>query len=1762
MLGNKLYGTPDDIAKVSVKELFQNAFDAIKEALEKGQLTKGKISVAVNEKDRTIKIVDNGPGMPTSVMGGQFLQIAGTVKGTARASGGLGVAKMLFLFENKELEVVSLRDGVVSRLSTTGDELKAAMAANPNTLLEQLRPFLTDEDIEIIIPLIEASVQRMRDRGEQVPEISIEVSTDQDAIDYYTDKYFPDGHGTAVIIEIPKNYIDESTGDEKVIRFDGFDLENSPVLIDSPLFTDIDVTFHDTTYVTRSYGDKPKTLPIGATFPIDEYTPFANVRFAWGVARIYVSKEKKDKRNHLRGNTHVLSNGLWQFDTDIKDKPGWEGRPIKRNFYIDVSPNANVKPEDAGYPFELNRQSFSKVAEADFKKIFAYITAIYSQLDLASGVKNFGDVQYVNPDGTLSPKETLEPKTPISDNAFTLIKPGDKVEVKDGVLYVNNRAVPELTNDDLKKVAIKIDELTIPQNELDSNRIMVHDNTIAQTGGTMVPTIDPLRIHYDLLGKDNYKVTVAPEGEGGFLTTNPEHVITGTGEEVDKELLRLGVYKLSEAKSLSDVAREKYGIAYDKYLAGIGQTFMYLRNALVAGGRGDYGGLSEQVIGTSVDNEYYGVNIMIPFKGMFINPSVTKFSDTPQEIALSMIGTMIHELAHFKVRSHDADFPAEMQKIMVLLETYPNIDMRQVQQALTYHIQKNIDIFKFLEKEFKSGNLKPRGNRFKDASAEEISDESAPRPVGGASQTREGRSSLSAITGEGTEDTGELVDDDGDDSETEAVRGSIRSQKEVDKKVAEVGEQFNESVKGDKFAEGVSLLQMMQDPREVIPALRALWNRATYFQRNALVRIPTTDFLVQWASNAVPELANTNRLLQQMNGMTLQFLKSSGELVDSIDRAFRADKTLRVKLDKIAFESTLAEVDPSNPSADERSVELDKQYADLGVDGQRLFVQIKQHFERLSAYFTKLLDDQITKSNMSIAQQANLMKKIRMIYEQGGKISPYFPLVREGDYWLAIGKGKTRKFFMFESMKERDNAMQAFADERVKQKPGESWGAFQKRRAANLEELLTDKEFVYDNDISSLRRISSDSSALLREIFDVIDSSNLGDSDSKDKLKDAVYQVYLQTMPDQSFRKQFIHRKGVTGFRPDLMRNVAHTTTKMATQLARIKYAPLLRNSLSGARGSIENRPRYTPFVNEMERRVKDELAYEKDSTGEQIAGALNKASFIWYLGGASSALLQPLSLFQTGMPVLWKYGSVNASREMGRMIKMWGQFGVYKDNPDGTKSWVAPSVEHAKGMTPDERRAIRDMLSRDVTTSTYASSIFEYKSTPTDKRSGPIVSFGKNTVDVLVLGGLMHSTERISREMLFLSSYRLNRDMMAKGSMNPAQAHQAAVDQAVMDTNEALGNYGQYNRPLFMKNAVGKVLTQFMMYPVHVTLFLLRNFMEIIKPMGGRTRAEAIKKFFGTLGTTFILAGAVGLPMFSTIMGVIGSAWEKMRGDEDWPKELKDLSFELWFRTVWLEEQLGGTRIGGKKLSEVVERGLANALTGLDISGRTSLNNMWFRDTKESKTVREGAMALALEKAGPSANMILSWLEAYEAFTQGDFDKGVNRALPAGFRNFKTSYDLFKEGAKDNKGVQILSRDAFSTGQLIFQAVGFRSDLLANTQYVTFKVIGLEQKILNERTQILNQLDREFREKDFKGFNETLSKRVNKFNREYPSYELEADDVTGSIYTRAEQRAESYRGVKLTEKNVPVFIKALRPSREAAREAEEKGREKQKNPR
>ncbi len=986
----------------------------------------------------------------------------------------------------------------------------------------------------------------------------------------------------------------------------------------------------------------------------------------------------------------------------------------------------------------------------------------------------------------------------------------------------------------------------------------------------------------------------------------------------------------------------------------------------------------------------------------------------------------------------------------------------------------------------------------------------------------------------------------GVESVSSATDPAILEQRKLERTFDVANEKFNQSKNGEEYAKGLSAIQMMQNPKEVGVWLKDKWGSFSNGARTALAYAAPTDFLAEAFGDAVPELRNTERLMQRMKGMTLNLLKASGKLADDVARAYRKDKTLQAKLDRITNVSTLMEIDPSDSTAKQRSAKLDALWRDLGDNGQMLYVRIKQHFEVLSEYFTQLLDEQITQSQLSIAERANLMAKVRALYETGSKITPFFPLVRNGDFWLSIGSGQTRKFFMFETMAERDRAMRSFADERVKQKPNESDAAFKARRKRNLDDLLQSEEYKFGNDINTLREWSGDSSELLKSLFAAIDNTNVNDPKAKESLKDAVYQIYLQTMPEQSFRRQFIHRKGYAGFRPDILRNTAEASTKMATQLARLKYGRLLRNSLSQARDSISNRPEYAPIVATFDRRVGQELNPRPETVGEKIAGGLTKASFIWYLGAAASGLLQTLSVFQTGYPVLMaKYGAARASKELAKRAKFWSQYGTYHRNSDGSMSFVMPTMEHAKGLTDLERRALKAADGYNLFGATYADAVFNYKNTPSGRVSNPITEFGKDTVNTLVLGGLMHVTERISRQMVYVSAVNLALET------GKARTFEEAVEQGVDAVNESLFNYNEYNRPDLMRGIAGKLLTQFLMYPVQVTLFLARNLIEMIKPMKGRTRREAVVKFFGTLGTTFVLAGAVGLPMFSIVMGVLGWVWGKATDDDD---ELRRMSFELWFRTRWMPEQLGETKIAGKSLADILERGPINAITGLDISSRTSLNNLWMRDTKETATMREGAAALALEKAGPAANMVLSWAEAYEAFMQGDYAKGVKKSTPAGFRNFITAYEQATEGVKDTKGAKVLSKDAFTTGELLGQAIGFRSDLLSNVQYATFKVIGLEQKINNERNTILNQLDREFRQKDMKQFAKYLKDR-NEFNRKHPSYAITDENLADALERRAEQRAESYRGVALTEKNIGI-ARALTPSRKAASERERKAKE------
>lgn len=959
-----------------------------------------------------------------------------------------------------------------------------------------------------------------------------------------------------------------------------------------------------------------------------------------------------------------------------------------------------------------------------------------------------------------------------------------------------------------------------------------------------------------------------------------------------------------------------------------------------------------------------------------------------------------------------------------------------------------------------------------------------------------------------------------DTEDSPSLQEIERTQKEIDKGVTVAVNKTGKSRKSRETAEQSAALQLLRDPRKSADAFVEILRGLNLKRKSLVLNVFTNDALAEVSRKAgLSSVGKATSLIQDMHGMTGRLIEAATGVVGNIHRAFTRDPALREKLEDIVHVATIANIDPA---VDKRSKKLNEMWIALGEDGQRQYTRLRDYYANMSELYSKLLDDQVNNLSLGAAEKANLLSKIKVMYETGSKIKPYFPLNRRGEYAVGLGTGNNREFYMFESRAEQQALIKAIA----------------KERGVSVAELKQSDDISIINGASTLRNNAAPSGSELRAMFDLIDATDFSQApiDTKDSLKEAVYQMYLASMPQQNLRKQFLNRKNITGFDTDILRNLAQTASNHAYQLARVKYVPQIRLAAKEARNNSKNNEDLFAFVDELDKRVKLEVEATNTRGGllESIATIANRAAYIHFLSGASSALLQPMQLVTVGFNVLGaRHGYAKATVEIMKMMKVFNEFGVTKKNDDGSISYVMPSIRYSKNMSinEEERRALFDMLGTGVADETLNNEIVSRKDMPTDE-------FGTKTqrakrAALILTTGLMHSTERMSREVMLLASYRLSR--------NAGKSVAEAKTQAIADTYEGVGNMSASNRPPIMRNPLGKVSLQFMMFPLYMASFLVKNFRNMLPLMNKEGKAEASKMFFGTLGCTFALTGAVGMPLFSMVMGMVGWAMNNLSDDDEYPETLKSMDFETWWRKVWLPEAMGHQTIGGYKLSDIIERGPANALTGVDLSSRLSLNDMFVRDRKETRTTKEGAIEMAMGATGPFGAQIMSYADGYDALTQGDYQKAIEKFSPALLRNLALASKFAEEGAKDFRGAELIARGDYTTGQMIGQVIGFRSDKLANMQGLGFKLSGLEQRINFKRTEVMNIADRVFRNGDQDGIDKALEKVID-FNQRYPAYAITGENLMDSLMKRATQRAMSKTGVIQSEKNlsIPGFAEAM----------------------
>jgi len=583
--------------KLATKELLQNSFDAVKEALYKGEITKGNIDIAVDQANRTLTITDNGVGMSRDVLLKAFFTLAGTKKDTppGMRSGGFGNAKLALFTMSESMRIETVRDGV--KTVTEVDSAK-----------------LLDAVGRVTVP-------------EGTPRSIRAVSSPT-----------KEKNGTVVSIKLKDTWTDSQTGAVNPTDVDKDSVES--ILMQPWIASDESGNLYDFE-ITVNGGP---TLGVGKKhLEFQDYTKFTTASFPWGDVVIYRSMYKYSypgKFNKYGRKHTVLSSGAFQFDTLFgSSEMNPYGTAYPYNLILDVKPK--VVAGDKNYPFNDTRENWRD----SISQSLAALNLVFFRLGKAKGTEDLA--------ATMANTYTIGKVDPFAAGPKTYKSP-----VK---IPAASIAAPS---------AIGLpDKLDVTYNS----------------------KLSKFQVTYDKNGKtenlDNFLDGAQTEPLKGIDTNTP-------------------LYHNNLNVDLVEVGRQHGNpIAY---MTDIASIFMEMRKALQGVGGNKYYGnmtlqdaLNEYYMGIGFDTSYYGLNSKVPFKAMLINPVASK-SQTIQGITSNIYNTMVHELAHVEVFSHDANFISAMASMEEFLADNGYYD--PLRRAIESTVAKNFNMITKMREAFNDSN--------------------------------------------------------------------------------------------------------------------------------------------------------------------------------------------------------------------------------------------------------------------------------------------------------------------------------------------------------------------------------------------------------------------------------------------------------------------------------------------------------------------------------------------------------------------------------------------------------------------------------------------------------------------------------------------------------------------------------------------------------------------------------------------------------------------------------------------------------------------------------------------------------------------------------------------------------------------------------------------------------------------------------------------------------------------------------------------------
>jgi hypothetical protein len=885
-------------------------------------------------------------------------------------------------------------------------------------------------------------------------------------------------------------------------------------------------------------------------------------------------------------------------------------------------------------------------------------------------------------------------------------------------------------------------------------------------------------------------------------------------------------------------------------------------------------------------------------------------------------------------------------------------------------------------------------------------------------------------------------------------------------------------------------------------AIKDLWDNfwtggaGTILEKVVLRGLPL-NALTEVASKYIPMAPELARLEKQWGGANQQN-RASIEATWSRMRKWATGNPEKLQaLDTTIMESTLARVDPSKDRSnyvgktDKNGNKLDAAWDRLQPDWKKLEDEGQAIYKQMRDTYAKMHDELIQQLLSRIDESVSgdvaktLKKEILAKLAAKGKIEPYFPLYREGEYRISYdAKGPEGNIERY-----------------VEHYPT---AAKRNRAARTLEEGLTATQIEALNiqkfkgfNLNTYR--DAPSSAFMNKMISTMTANSV----SKETIEE-VMRAYQDALPESAFAQAFRTRADIRGANANSTEVFYKRAMAMTYQMSNLKYSAKMYKLRDEIKEHVDNVNR-----SDEARLLAGELTLHIDSLVRpkinDVAKVLTSFGFGWTLGfNVSSAIVNVSQMPLVIMPYLGgKYGYGETNAAIGNATKVFFGSGLKRtvkmtaplDGKTTTETRGFYSLSNynfdAKG-TPKEVKRLKELFDLGNEYGLFDSSMINdmLESGPQETALDKVSKYS---------GIFFHHGERMNRQVSLVASYNLELGRMAKAKKIGVDAltsadRTAAAEEAVRLTELLNGGASAGSAPLLAKNSIGKVMFMYKRYAASMYYMMFRTAKETLKGETPEIRAAALRQLLGVVGMAGILAGVQGLPL----VGVITM--------------LANLVFDD-------EEDDAETRMR-KYFDEGVYSGALNYLLGVNVASRIGLTDLLIQNTgyKDQASTVEQILALI---GGPVYGVSTRVLDGVEELFEGQTQRGIEKILPTGLSNALKGIRYATEGANTRRGDPIVGEMSYAN--VAGQFFGFAPAEYTRQLEINANVKGIDRAVNEKKTKLLRQFYVATRMGDTDTA-ENIMEEIKKFSQRHPGVAITLATILKSMKQHAYQRDDVSR--------------------------------------